>query len=127
MPLLLPAKDDGCRAPFPEWARISKPPGAMSTPVSSLVLISLVDDATRALGRPTPAGGVKEGGRPLQRERPAGVPPTTGRSGRSPAEPSPPGGAKKDTSKGQRRPVEDHPWRKPFQRKKGQPHDTGHF
>jgi hypothetical protein len=49
---------------------------------------------------------------------PAGIQPTGGRSGRTPAEPYPPDGAAKDSDKEQRRPAEDHPWRKPFKRKK---------
>jgi hypothetical protein len=70
----------------------------------------------------------EEKDRGLQAEaRSLGVPPTAGRSGRTPAEPYPPGGAKKDSSQSRRRPAEDHPWRKPFQRKKRQPQDTGHF
>jgi hypothetical protein len=47
-----------------------------------------------------------------------GVQPTAGRSGRTPAEPYPPDGEAKDSKKGRRRPAEDHPWRKPFKRKK---------
>jgi len=44
------------------------------------------------------------------------------RSGRTPAEPYPPDGAKKNTAKGDRRPAEDHPWRKPYKRnKRGRP------
>jgi transposase len=49
---------------------------------------------------------------------PAGVQPTVGRSGRTPAEPYPPDGAAKHTGKEQRRPAEDHPWRKRFKRPK---------
>jgi len=47
-----------------------------------------------------------------------GVQPSAGRSGRTPAEPYPPDGAAEDTSKGQRRPAKDHPWREPFKRQK---------
>jgi hypothetical protein len=47
-----------------------------------------------------------------------GIQPTAGRSGRTPAEPCPPGGAAKDNGLGPRRRAEDHPWRKPFQRRK---------
>jgi hypothetical protein len=50
--------------------------------------------------------------------RPSGVQPTDGRSGRTPAEPYPPDGAAKNNQGGSRRPAEDHPWRKPFQRKR---------
>jgi transposase len=44
----------------------------------------------------------------------AGVQPTDGRSGRTPAEPYPPDGGTEDTLKGPRRPAADHPWRKGF-------------
>ena len=49
---------------------------------------------------------------------PTGMQPTDGRSGRTPAEPYPPGGAGQDSQTRRRRPAEDHPWRKPFNRKK---------
>lgn len=49
---------------------------------------------------------------------PAGIQPTGGRSGRTPAEPYPPDDAAEDTVKETYRPAENHPWRKPFQRKK---------
>jgi hypothetical protein len=48
----------------------------------------------------------------------SGVPPTAGRSGRTPAESYPPDGKADGTKKGRRRPAEDHPWRKPYQRRK---------
>ena len=62
----------------------------------------------------------EEGGpAPEEGARPAGVPPTAGRSGRTSAEPCPPDGAAKDTRKQRRGPGEDHPWKKkPFQRHK---------
>lgn len=44
----------------------------------------------------------------------AGVQPTGGRSGRTPAEPYPPAGEAEDTCKGPRRPAAKHPWRKRF-------------
>jgi hypothetical protein len=50
--------------------------------------------------------------------RPCGVQPVGGRSGRTPAEPYPPDDAAEDTAKKKYRPAENHPWRKPFQRKK---------
>jgi hypothetical protein len=50
--------------------------------------------------------------------RPSGVQPIGGRSGRTPAEPYPPDDAAEDTAKKKYRPAENHPWRKPFQRKK---------
>jgi helix-turn-helix protein len=48
----------------------------------------------------------------------AGVQPTGGRSGRTPAEPYPPDGGGDDTRKQRRRPAEDHPWRQPFKRRR---------
>jgi len=50
--------------------------------------------------------------------RPAGVPPATGRSGRTPAEPYPPDGAGEDSRKGPWRPAADHPWRRGFKGKR---------
>jgi transposase-like protein len=49
---------------------------------------------------------------------PTGIQPTGGRSGCTPAEPYPPDGGAKDSSPGKRRPAEDHPWRRSYQRKK---------
>src|SRR5947209_17902113 len=46
-----------------------------------------------------------------------GVQPAGGRSGRTPAEPYPPDGGAGDTKKGPKCPAEDHPWRKPFERR----------
>ena len=51
---------------------------------------------------------------PVGEPRPAGIPPTAGRSGRTPAEPYPPDGGTGDTPKGPHRPAETHPWRKGF-------------
>jgi hypothetical protein len=48
----------------------------------------------------------------------AGVPPTDGRSGCTPAEPYPPAGTEPDSAKTARRPAENHPWRKPFKPQK---------
>jgi Winged helix-turn helix len=63
------------------------------------------------------AGG--EEGRASEGEAAApGVQPAGGRSGRTPAGPYPPDGGADDTKKGPQRPAEDHPWRKPFQRRK---------
>jgi transposase len=65
------------------------------------------------------SGGEEAGPAPEKGARPAGVQPTGGRSGRTPAEPYPPDGAAKDTSKKRRGPGEDHPWKKkPFKRQK---------
>ena len=55
---------------------------------------------------------------PGQGPRPSGVQPSAGRSGRTPAEPYPPDGAAQDSQKPKGRPAEDHPWRKPFKRRK---------
>ena len=59
--------------------------------------------------RPTPVE--KEKGRASEPARPTGVPPTAGRSGRTPAEPYPPNGAGKGNGKPKYRPAKDHPWR----------------
>ena len=56
----------------------------------------------------------EEGPAPGKGTGPTGIPPTGGRSGRTPAGPYPPDGEKKDTAKGKRRPAENHPWRKGF-------------
>jgi hypothetical protein len=48
----------------------------------------------------------------------AGVPPADGRSGRTPAEPYSPDGGAKDSESAAWRPAEDHPWRKPFKKRK---------
>jgi hypothetical protein len=60
----------------------------------------------------------QEEGPAPERTGPTGIQPTVGRSGRTPAEPYPPDGGAKDTQKGGRRPAEDHPWRRPFKRRK---------
>jgi hypothetical protein len=64
------------------------------------------------------ARGGKANRDPKDGSRSPGVQPAGGRSGRTPAEPYPPDGAAEDTRKGPHRPAEDHPWRKPFKRKK---------
>jgi Helix-turn-helix domain len=46
--------------------------------------------------------------------RTAGMQPTAGRSGRTPAEPYPPDGATVDSRKPAKRPAQNHPWRKPY-------------
>ena len=61
------------------------------------------------------ASGKKKTGRETAKSsRPAGIPPTAGRSGRTPAEPDPPDGAAGDNAEGSRRPAQDHPWRKGY-------------
>ena len=64
------------------------------------------------------ARGGKANRDPSSGSRSPGVQPTDGRSGRTPAEPYPPDGGADDNQKGPHRPAEDHPWRKPFKRKK---------
>jgi transposase len=59
-----------------------------------------------------------EGRASANEARPGGVQPVGGRSGRTPAEPYPPDDAAKDNGQGQRRPAEDHPWRRSFKGKK---------
>src|SRR5581483_725582 len=63
-------------------------------------------------------GEEKEGRDSVEESAAPGVQPTVGRSGRTPAEPYPPDGKAKGSGKGSRRPAEDHPWRRPFNRKK---------
>jgi hypothetical protein len=63
------------------------------------------------------AGG-EEGRAPAAGAPASGVQPAVGRAGRTPAEPCPPDGGADDTKKGARRPAADHPWRKPYKRRK---------
>jgi hypothetical protein len=62
--------------------------------------------------------GAEQGPASAEGAGPAGVQPAGGRSGRTPAEPYPPDGATEDTPKEPWRPAEDHPWRRPFKRRK---------
>ena len=66
------------------------------------------------------ASGGEEGPAPKKRKRagPTGMQPSGGRSGRTPALPYPPAGAAEDSAKRPYRPAQNHPWRKPFKRKK---------
>ena len=66
--------------------------------------------------RPTPV--CKDRDRTEQAVRSPGVQPTVRRSGRTPAEPYLPDGGAKDSAKEPYRPAENHPWRKPFKRRK---------
>jgi transposase len=66
---------------------------------------ALAADASEGEESPAPGGA-----------GPTGMQPTGGRSGRTPAEPYPPDGAAKDSGQANKRPAEDHPWRKPFKR-----------
>jgi hypothetical protein len=63
------------------------------------------------------AGAGAEGPAPGEGAGSPGRQPAGGRSGRTPAAPYPPAGGADDARKGPRRPAEDHPWRKPFQRR----------
>jgi hypothetical protein len=65
----------------------------------------------------TPAGN-KADAAPTAAAASAGVQPTGGRSGRTPAEPYPPDGQARDTKPRPRVPGKNHPWRKPFKRPK---------
>lgn len=65
---------------------------------------------------PTPGG--EEASPTSGEEGPAGVQPTGGRSGRTPAEPYPPDGGEEDSGAGARRPAENHPWRRRFKQDK---------
>jgi transposase len=60
---------------------------------------------------PTP-GGEEEDAASRKEAASGGVPPTGGRSGRTPAEPYPPDGEGEDSTKGPYRPAADHPWRR---------------
>jgi hypothetical protein len=64
--------------------------------------------------RPTPAGEKEADRASPKKTRSAGVQPTNGRSGRTPAEPYPPAGGVDDTNKGPYRPAANHPWRRTF-------------
>jgi len=59
--------------------------------------------------RPTPVGSERDRATPGARS--PGVPPTVGRSGRTPAEPYPPNGEAKAKRKDPYRPAKNHPWR----------------
>jgi hypothetical protein len=64
------------------------------------------------------ARGEEEGRGAVETPAAPGVQPAGGRSGRTPAEPYPPDGGGDDTKKGPQRPAKDHPWRKPFKKRK---------
>ena len=64
------------------------------------------------------ARGEKESPRLDEERGPSGMQPVAGRSGRTPAEPYPPGDAADNNDKKPYRPAEDHPWRRPYKRKK---------
>jgi hypothetical protein len=64
------------------------------------------------------ASAMEEGRASSEETAAPGVQPAGGRSGRTSAEPYPPDGKAEDTAQQKRRPAKDHPWRKPYQRKK---------
>jgi transposase len=64
------------------------------------------------------SAGAEEGRAASGEATAPGVQPAGGRSGRTPAEPYPPDGGGDDSKKGRHRPAEDHPWRKPYKRRK---------
>jgi hypothetical protein len=66
--------------------------------------------------RPTPEGEAKRDDAPTKEASSPGAKPTSGRSGRTPAEPYPPAGEKEPTKKGPYRPSANHPWRKGFKK-----------
>jgi len=65
-------------------------------------------DASGGKKSPAPEGGAG----------PAGMQPSGGRSGRTPALPYPPAGAAEHSAKGPWRPPQNHPWRRRFKRQK---------
>jgi hypothetical protein len=67
-----------------------------------------------AHSRPTPEGEMQKDDASSKEAPSAGVKPTNGRSGRTPAEPYPPAGEGETTTKGPRRPAASHPWRRGF-------------
>ena len=77
------------------------------------------DAAAKSLAhlRPTPEGKTNEDDASTTEASSPGAKPTTGRSGRTPAEPYPPGGAEEDSKKGPWRPATNHPWRKGFKKR----------
>lgn len=89
-------------------------------PAGGAALGGAAPQAPRSLApeRPTPGEAHEEGRRSGEGGRPTGVQPTDGRSGRTPAEPYPADGAAEDSGKKPYRPAEDHPWRRPFKRKR---------
>ena len=86
-----------------EYREISKGGGTLggSAPKPPEFSASTADASVKRTGR----GPVKE-------PRPAGIPPTAGRSGRTPAEPYPSGGGRGNSEKRSYRPGKNHPWRK---------------
>ena len=67
--------------------------------------------------RPTPEGEADKDDASTTEASSPGAKPTSGRSGRTPAEPYPPAGEKEPTKKGPYRPSANHPWRKGFKKR----------
>ena len=68
-----------------------------------------------------PAPATQSEGRTTNAVQPCAVHLTAGRSGRTPAEPYPPDGETEPTTKQLWRPPLEHPWRKPFIRRRKKP------
>lgn len=66
--------------------------------------------------RPTPEGETNKDDASTMEASSPGAKPTSGRSGRTPAEPYPPASEKESTKKGPYRPSANHPWRKGFKK-----------
>jgi hypothetical protein len=75
---------------------------------------------------PADASVTEEGQAAATEARPTGIQPTSGRSGRTPAEPYPPPGGAEDSPTQPWRPAKDHPWRKPAPRHQREPRNSGH-
>jgi transposase len=72
-------------------------------------------------GHTTTAGKTKKDEASLKETPSPGSTPTSGRSGRTPAEPYPPADEEQGSGKGPYRPPADHPWRRGFLGKKARP------
>ena len=81
--------------------------------------IAARDAAAQSLAhlRPTPEGEADKDDASTTEASSPGAKPTSGRSGRTPAEPYPPAGEKEPTKKGPYRPSANHPWRKGFKKR----------
>ena len=96
--------------------------GAMAIRFGSRYLqyheITARDTAAQSLAhvRPTPEGEANKDDASTTEASSPGAKPTSGRSGRTPAEPYPPTGEKEPTKKGPYRPSANHPWRRGFKK-----------
>jgi hypothetical protein len=68
----------------------------------------------------------KKGRTSLTKVRPSGVQPTVRRSGRTPAEPYPPDSAEQNNPMPTWRPAKNHPWRRPYKRRRRELQKSGH-